>query len=108
MYRVKLNNLGHINISSIKQRLFGRGEGSQWVSSCAQPINTWIQCGHSKNFLEILALGKCKVHIYGLGKFRSVQGFISGSKPQNYDDILRKLNFWLQCSDPVSLKMESG
>ncbi len=30
--------------------------------------------------------------------FRSEQGIIPGSEPQNYDDILKKLKFLLQCS----------
>jgi hypothetical protein len=47
---------------------------------------------------ENSALGLCKVAIQSLVKlFRSKQGVIPGSEPQNYDDSLRKQKFLLQC-----------
>jgi hypothetical protein len=41
LYYCKLNNLGHINITSIMKRLNGWGEreGSQLISSCTRPVN---------------------------------------------------------------------
>ena len=41
LYYCKLNNLGHINSTSIMKKLNGWGErdGSQWISSCARPGN---------------------------------------------------------------------
>ena len=37
LYRVKLNNLGHINITSLMKRLKGRGEGGVTVDFFLRP-----------------------------------------------------------------------
>ncbi len=37
LYRVKLNNLGHINITSLMKRLNGRGEGGVPVDFFLSP-----------------------------------------------------------------------
>jgi hypothetical protein len=95
-YGVKLNNVGHINITSIMKRL--NGWGTDFFLRPARkfprfpadiPEISWKfrNCPFSRPE-EISALGLCKVAIQSLGKlFRTVQRVIPGSEAQNYDDI---------------------
>jgi hypothetical protein len=102
LYRVKLKNLGHINITSIMKRLKGLGgEGGVPADFFLRPARKFPRfpadipeiswkfrnCPFSRPE-EISALGLCKVAIQSLGKlFRTVQRVIPGSEAQNYDDI---------------------
>ncbi len=94
--RVKLNNVGHINISNILKRL--NGWGTDFFLRPARkfpgfpediPEISWKYRNSPFSLPEeISALGLCKVAIQSLGKlFRTVQRVIPCSEVQNYDDI---------------------
>jgi hypothetical protein len=96
LYGVKLNNVGHINITSIMKRLNEWGTDfflhPAWkFPSFPEDIPEISWKYRNSPFSlpeEISALGLCKVAIQSLGKlFRTVQRVIPGSEAQNYDDI---------------------
>ncbi len=96
LYRVKLNNVGHINITSIMKRLNRCGTDfflrpARKFPRFPEDISeiSWKYRNSPFSLPEkISALGLCKVAIQSLGKlFRTVQRVIPGSEAQNYDDI---------------------
>jgi hypothetical protein len=96
LYGVKLNNVGHINITSIMKRL--NGWGTDFFLRPARkfprfpediPEISWKYRNSPFSLPEeISALNLGKDAIQSLGKlFRTVQRGIPGSEAQNYDDI---------------------